>query len=448
MTDFKLNDAQLKANGTVFISGAENVLLKGGSRSSKTFLIIRNIILRSQKAPKSRHVVLRFRFTDCKSSIVFDTFPKVMELAYPGLKYHINKSDWFATFENGSEIWFGGLDDKERLEKILGKEYATSFINECSQVSNDARQMVSTRIAQKVYCKIKGAEDKLLPCREYFDYNPPSKAHWGYKLFEQHVDPETKQPLKDPENWVSMQLNPVDNEENLNPKYLKKLENMSPRYKKRFWYGDYSDDNPNQLVSDVTIDTYRIMDGAELPEMLRIVIPVDPSGSDDVDNITNDEIGIVPVGLGIDGHAYVLEDVTVKAGPAKWGNVATTAYDRLEADCVVGETNYGGAMVKFVIQTAKPDVPYKEVRASRGKHVRFEPVASLYNQGRIHHVGHFDKLEDEIQGMSTMGYLGDDSPNRVDSLAWGITELFPGLVTEPEEAEEDFYDVPESWEAA
>jgi len=443
---FKLTETQTKANETVFSQGAENVLLEGGSRSAKTFLIVRNIVMRSQKAPDSRHLIARFRFTDVKASIVLDTFPKVLKIAFPGLRCHVNRSDWFATFENGSEIWFAGLDDKDRLEKILGKEYVTSFLNEASQASNDARQTISTRVAQRVYTKIKGIEPRLLPIREYFDLNPPSKAHWAYKLFHDKVDPETKKALPDPENYVFMKMNPVDNKENLNPKYLKKLENMSPRYKKRFWFGDYSDENPNQLVSDVVIDTHRIMDG-NVPEMVRIIIPVDPSGSDDIDNLTNDEIGIVPVGLGIDGNAYVLEDITVKAGPKIWGKVATDSYDRLAADCIVGENNYGGAMVKFVIRTAKPNVPYKEVRASRGKHVRFEPTAALYHQGKIRHVGHFPELEDEIQSMSTMGYLGTGSPNRVDALNWGIAELFPGLVAENVEEEEDYIEVAESWEA-
>jgi len=432
MATFKLTDKQIEANNTVFSSGAENVLLEGGSRSAKTFLILRNIVLRAQKAPGSRHVVARFRFTDCKSAIVLDTFPKVMQLAFPDVKYHINKSDWFCTFLNTSEIWFGGLDDKERLEKILGKEYATSFLNECSQCSNEAREMVSTRVAQKVWMKVDGKETKLLPLREYFDYNPPSTGHWGHKLFRKKVDPITKQPLENPENFVWMKMNPKDNAENLNPAYLAKLQKLSPRAKKRFWDGEYSDDNPSQLISDILIDTYRVTDGTT-PELLRVVVSVDPSGSDDIDNLANDAIGNIVMGLGIDGNGYVLEDNTIKAGPGKWGKVAVDAYDRNEADCIVGETNYGGAMVKFTILTAGKHVVYKEVHASRGKHVRAEPVAALYEKGKIRHVGYFTDLEDELTAFSTMGYLGGGSPNRADALIWAVYELFQGLVKEKKE---------------
>jgi len=446
MAAFKLTEKQQEANKTVFSSGAEHVLLEGGSRSAKTFLILRNIVLRSQKAPKSRHAVLRFRFTDVKSSVVFDTFPKVMDLAYPGLKYTINKTDWFCRFENMSEIWFGGLDDKERTEKILGKEYATTFLNECSQISNEARQMVDTRRAQKVSQVVKGLPDKELPLRAYYDCNPPSKAHWCYKLFHGKQDPDSKTPLKSPDNYVFMKINPADNQDNLPQTYLKSLENMSSRYKKRFWYGEYADENPNQLFSDVSIDQYRVTDGA-VPEFVRVVVSVDPSGSGDVDNIHNDAIGITGVGLGIDGNAYLLEDNTVKVGPATWGKIATDTYDRLGADVIVGEKNYGGEMVNFTIQTARPNTPFKFVTATRGKAVRAEPIAALYEQGRVRHVGYFPDLEDELQGFSTIGYLGESSPNRADALIWAIAELFPNIVAKPEEPEEYYEETVTSWEA-
>jgi phage terminase large subunit-like protein len=109
-----------------------------------------------------------------------------------------------------------------------------------------------------------------------------------------------------------------------------------------------------------------VIDG-RVPDFVRVVVAVDPSGSDDEDNADNDEIGIVIVGLGTDGNAYLLEDCTVKAGPATWGRVATDGYDRHAADLIVGETNFGGAMVKFVIQTARPKTPFRMVTASRGK---------------------------------------------------------------------------------
>ncbi|GAG27763.1 unnamed protein product, partial [marine sediment metagenome] len=115
---------------------ATNLMLFGGSRSGKTFLFIRNIIMRAMMAPGSRHAVLRFRFAHVKNAVVLDTFPKVLKLCFPELPSAdsmLNKTDWYAQLPNGSQIWFGGLDDKERTEKILGQEYVTIFLNECSQ---------------------------------------------------------------------------------------------------------------------------------------------------------------------------------------------------------------------------------------------------------------------------------------------------------------------------
>ncbi len=145
------------------------------------------------------------------------------------------------------------------------------------------------------------------------------------------------------------------------------------------------------------------------------------------------DIGIVVCGLGSDGNGYVLEDLTLHAGPATWGKVATTAYERHAADRIVGEVNYGGAMVEFVVKAAKPDVPYKSVTATRGKVVRAEPIAALYEQGKVRHVGNFAALESELSAFTTTGYQGESSPNRADAMVWGMTELFPGIISEHKE---------------
>jgi phage terminase large subunit-like protein len=429
----KLTAKQQEAQA-ILASSATHLMLEGGSRSGKTFLLTRNTMMRALKAPGSRHAILRFRFNAVKASIVLDTFPKVMQTAFPGVRYSLNKSDWFAEFDNGSQVWFGGLDDKERTEKILGQEHVTIYLNECSQISWESRNMAVTRLAQKVEQVIDG-QRSVLPPRMYYDCNPPSKAHWAYRLFVEKVDPETRIALAKPADYARFKINPEDNIENISAGYLDTLKGLSARLQRRFLKGDWADANPNALFQEQDIDKWRVTDGV-LPDMVRIVVGVDPSGSDDEDNADNDEIGITVGGLGQDGNAYLLEDCTVKAGPATWARITTTAFDRHAADCVVGEVNYGGAMVRHTIQTARPRTPFKMVTASRGKHVRAEPFSALYEQGKVRHAGEFPKLEDELCAMSTVGYTGQGSPNRADSWIWVLSELFPGLVRAKKPREE------------
>lgn len=434
--DFKLTDKQHAAID-LFASSAMYVLLYGGSRSTKTFTAIRNIINRALLVAGSRHAVLRFRFSHVKNSVVYDTFPKVMELCFPGCPFKLNKSDWFVKFPNGSEIWFGGLDDKERTEKILGNEYATIFLNECSQISYSAYLIMITRLAQKCFYERDG-ERRELRLKMLCDENPPQRGHWTHKLFIEKKDPETKRNIKDPTDYVALLMNPSDNIENLPASYLKALENLPRRQRDRFWLGLFGGENENALWSVDTIEGSKV---SEQPAMVRIVVAVDPSGADEDAEINNDDIGIVVCGLGQDGNGYVLEDVTVKCGPAKWGKVVASAYERHLADRVIGEVNYGGAMVEFVVKTANPDISYKAITASRSKMLRAEPVSALHETGKIKMVGDFPDLEDEMLNSTTTGYTGARSPNRLDAFVFAMNELFPGMAKPTEEPMN--YDIPQ-----
>ena len=413
------------------------LMLFGGGRSGKTFLILRNIVMRALKAPGSRHLCVRYRFKHIKASIILDTFPKVMRLCFPEVHYDLSKTDWYVRLPGGSEIWFAGLDDKDRMEKILGMEFATIYVNEASQVSWGGVQLLLTRLAQKVDQVLQGRLPRPLKLRFLFDCNPPSKAHWTYKVFKQKTDPETKEPLRDPGNYESFQMNPRDNAENLSPEYLETLKGLSGRMRRRFELGEFAEATPNALFDEAIIDAWRVDEGDPLPDFVRVVVSVDPSGaSDDEQNADNDEIGITVDALGTDGRAYLLEDLTVKGGPSTWGKVAVQAFIRHQADVIVGETNFGGGMVKSTIAVAAKAldtrVPFKMVTASRGKVQRAEPFSALYDEGKIRHVGIFAKLEDEMCAFSTGGYTGPKSPNRADAHIWGLAELFPAIVKPPE----------------
>lgn len=162
------------------------------------------------------------------------------------------------------------------------------------------------------------------------------------------------------------------------------------------------------------------------PEMKRVVISVDPSGAKNKES-KSDEIGIIAAGLieledGLDG-AVILEDGSLVASPTEWASAAVEMYHRHRADALVAEINYGGAMVESVVRSVDRTVNFKEVHATRGKVVRAEPVAALYEQGRVYHNGRFGTLEDQMLAMTPSGYQGGGSPDRLDAAVWALTEL-------------------------
>jgi predicted phage terminase large subunit-like protein len=161
------------------------------------------------------------------------------------------------------------------------------------------------------------------------------------------------------------------------------------------------------------ITTHRVV---EAPEMVRVVVGVDPAATS---KATSDETGIIVAGLGIDQRYYILDDASLRASPDGWGTAAVAAYHRYQADRIVAETNNGGEMVEHVIRTVDKSVPYKGVHASRGKQTRAEPIAALYEQGRVSHVGHHSQLENQM----CTWVPGMPSPDRIDSMVWALTEL-------------------------
>ena len=133
------------------------------------------------------------------------------------------------------------------------------------------------------------------------------------------------------------------------------------------------------------------------------------------------------LGLGMDGKGYVIEDLSGKHGPRGWAKIVQDAFHNHGADQIIAEANYGGAMVEEVIQTHDRSLPVKLVNASRGKHVRAEPIASLYDNGKVKHLGYFPELEEQMQLMTGSGYSGLYSPDRLDAMVWGFHGIFPGL---------------------
>lgn len=427
----QLTPKQREAN-RLLAGPARNVMLRGGSRSGKTFVLVRALIQRALNAPGSRHAIFRFRFNHAKTSVWADTLPKVLKLCFPTLRVRFDKTDFYVELPNGSQIWIAGLDDKERVEKILGQEYATLYFNESSQIPWGSVETAMSRLAQKAELDKEIARTtgrRFLSLKAYFDCNPPSKLHWSYQLFRAKVKPGTKEALPNPNDYAEMQVNPTDNSANLPEEYFSVLASMSAAKRLRFEAGEWASEVNGALWSLEDreapdgkrmpgIDSLRV---AKAPEMQRIVVAVDPSGTRGDDG--GDDIGIVVAGLGVDGHGYVLEDGTCQLSPEGWGRRAVDLYRRHNANRIVAERNFGGDMVRFTIATADKSAAFKEVVASRGKAVRAEPVSALYEQGKVHHVGQFPDLEDQMCNFTASGFVGEGSPDRADALVWALTEL-------------------------
>lgn len=183
-------------------------------------------------------------------------------------------------------------------------------------------------------------------------------------------------------------------------------------------HGEMIDMREDALFDRAGIDRLRVR---AAPEMRRIVVAVDPPATA---GKRSDACGIVAAGLSGDGTIYILADASRRgAKPHEWARAAVALYERLEADRIVAEVNQGGDMVEAVIRTVAPSVPVRAVRATRGKWVRAEPVAALYEQGRVRHAGSFAALEDEMCDFGPDGLSNGRSPDRLDAMVWAVTAL-------------------------
>ena len=198
-------------------------------------------------------------------------------------------------------------------------------------------------------------------------------------------------------------------------------EQNNPTRYAHIWEGEYEPTAIGAIFDRQTIADNR---RSVAPPMKRIVVAVDPAISAEA---LSDETGIVVCGLGEDDRGYVLGDYSLKGSPEKWASAAVAAYDFHEADAIVAEVNQGGDMVTSTIHAVRPGIRVIPVRATRGKHVRAEPISALYHLQRISHVGSYPVLESQLCLITADGYTGEGSCDHADACIWGFTELFPKL---------------------
>lgn len=407
LRDFELTPLQKEAL-KLLGDEARHVLLYGGSRSGKSFLLVYALLVRALKAPGSRHAVLRLHGNAARQTIWLDTLPKVLRCAFPGVRYDNDRTDGLMRLGNGSEIWFAGLDESESPDRILGREFATLYFNECSELAYSPVSTALSRLAQKT----------ALKNRAYFDCNPTGKSHWTYLLFVEKRDPVSHAPAAFPDDYRAMRLNPESNRANLPEDYIEKtLMGLPERDRRRFLEGRFCDDVEGALWSTALLEKCRA-DAAAPPRMARTVVGVDPAVCA---SPGADHTGIVVCGEGTDGRFYVLADRSCRARADVWVERAALAYREYNASKLICEVNNGGELLEHLFRHFDSHVNFRPVRAVRDKYARAEPVAALYERGLVRHAGRFPELEAEMCSYVPGRYAG--SPDRMDALVWALDEL-------------------------
>ena len=423
------------------------IKLVGGARSTKTTVIVRQQIGRCIHFAGARAVSLRLHHVDAYNSLWLDTIPKVMTKFFTGLSVadgnvrQINaKGETRLQFWNGSEYWIGGLDDKERVDKILGREFVSIHHNEISQIPYTSVIKTRTRLSQEVFDASRASQENPLGRliqKEYDDLNPVGKSHWSYVEYDLGMNPIERSRPVDKSLYATLRMNPRDNPF-LDESYMKSLEAMPLAMRLRFLEGLDQDEMEGALWNLEAIAKARqgIINPPDWPfQVRRVVIGVDPSGTgeDDVGGGDHDNIGIVVCAKDVYDRGLVLEDATLNGPPAMWAAKVKEMRLKWGADLIVAEGNYGGAMVIEVLRHADPNCPVELVNASRGKAVRAEPVSLLYSRDnglKMVHCGEFQKLEEEMCSIR-QGDKVDEikkrlgrSPGSLDAMVWAFTKLF------------------------
>lgn len=303
-------------------------------------------------------------------------------------------------------ILFQGMQDHtaESIKSLEGMQVA--WVEEAQTLSRKSLEMLRPTI------RANGSE-------LWFTWNPRSASDPVDSFFRG---------MTPPEDAIIAQIN-----YNQNRYFPKVLENdrlhdfaTDPDRYPHIWLGEYEPQAigaiwSRQMLHDCRLDRMNVT-------RERTLVGVDPAVTD---TTVSNEHGIVCCALGSDRKGYVLEDSSRKGSPHDWATRAINLYDKYDADAIVIEINQGGDMCRYTLESVRPGIRIIEVRATRGKHVRAEPISSLYSTGRIHHVGTFNELENQLCNFTSVGWEGnkEESPDRAEAMIWCFTELFRKMIT-------------------
>lgn len=374
-------------------------LVTGGRGSAKSFHVSTFAL---NLTYEKNHIILFTRWTLVSAHIsIIPEFLQKIEILGKEDDFEITQTE-ITNKRTGSKILFRGIKTSQgtataNLKSIAG---VTTFI------LDEAEELVDEDIFDRIDLSIRA---KGMINRVIMVMNPSYKSHWIYKRF-----------ASVPNSCYHIHTTYLDNITNLSQSFIDQANNVKHsnivRYNHLF-LGEWLDDAEGLLWNRSIIDRIRI---STKPELTRIVVAIDPAATA---NLESDETGIIVCGIDANKKGYVLEDLSGKFSPSEWAVIANQASKNWKADCIVAEKNQGGDMVASVLKSSGTITRIKLVTATKGKFVRAEPIYSFYEQSKIFHVGNFPILEAQ---MVTFDPDKGKSPDRVDALVWGFTDLMLG----------------------
>jgi phage terminase large subunit-like protein len=372
-------------------------LITGGRGSGKSWTLA--LFLLNLTYEKG-HVILFTRYTLVSAFIsIIPEFLDKIEVMGKVNDFEVTQSEIINKL-TGSKILFRGIKTSSGVNTANLK----SIAGLSTWVIDEAEELTDPDVFDKVDLSIR-AKDNFN--RVILVMNPAYKSHWIYNDFVKKKRSDT----------TYIHTTYLDNKINLSDSFVQaaeKTKKENPARYEHLFLGTWLDDADGMLWNRQIIAKTRI---SEAPNLSRIIVAIDPAVTA---NMNSDETGLIVVGKDSEGFGYVLEDLSGKYSPNHWAKVANDAAFRWNADCIVAEKNQGGDMVEAVLKSQGTNHRIKLVTATKGKYVRAEPVYSLYEQGQIYHVGNFPILESQ---MVTFDPDKGKSPDRVDALVWGLTEL-------------------------
>jgi len=383
------------------------LLLSGGRGSGKSFALSLALALQLREAGH-RVLFTRYTLASAADSIIPEFEEKLNRL---GIAHEFERTGANIRHRaSGSEILFRGIKTSSgnQTAKLKSLHGITVW------VLDEADEMPDEDEFEKIDLSIRSMakSNKII-----LAFNPPHVAHWLHSRFwKPHDLPDGFCGSRNGVRYIHTDYR--TNRPNLPPQQVAALDAMeqaNPDRYRRIALGYWAREIDGALWAEAMFKRVR---PDAVPELRRVVVAIDPAATA---NATSDETGLLAAGIDLAGRIWVLEDGTLKASPLGWARAALSMLRRYNGDRIVAEVNNGGDMVETTIRQADPTAPYRAVHASRGKMVRAEPVAALYEQGRVYHVHGLGRLESEL--ITYTGRTGEKSPNRMDALVWAITEL-------------------------